>query len=133
MGLRRKKPQQLTEAELRLMNVVWRKGRATVAEVAAELPKELGLAYNTVLTTMRILEAKGYLRHSKAKDARAFVYRAAVDREQASRSAVRHLLGRFFGDSPEALVLSLLEDEALGESELEKIRNLLRAEKGEHR
>src|SRR5579863_3790728 len=68
-------PPPLTEAELRLMKIVWQKGHATVAEVAAALPKELDLAYNTVLTTLRILETKGYLRHAKAKDARAFVYR----------------------------------------------------------
>jgi predicted transcriptional regulator len=69
-----KKPTQLTGAELRLMQILWQKGRATVSEVAAALPKELDLAYNTVLTTLRILESKGYLRHSKAKDGRAFVY-----------------------------------------------------------
>lgn len=127
----RKKPPHLTEAELRLMNVVWQKGRATVAEVAAALPKELDLAYNTVLTTMRILEAKGYVRHSNARDGRAFVYRPAVGRPEATRNAVRHLLGRFFGDSPQALVLNLLEDEALSETELQKIRELLRDGKGE--
>jgi predicted transcriptional regulator len=127
----RKKPPHLTEAELRLMNVVWQKGRATVAEVAAALPKDLDLAYNTVLTTLRILETKGYVRHSNAKDGRAFVYRPAVGRPEATRNAVRHLLGRFFGDSPQALVLNLLEDETLGETELQKIRELLRDGKGE--
>jgi BlaI family transcriptional regulator, penicillinase repressor len=124
----RKKPPHLTEAELRLMNVVWQKGRATVAEVVAALPKNLDLAYNTVLTTLRILDAKGYVRHSKAKDGRAFVYRPAVGRVDATRNAVRQLLRRFFGDSPEALVLNLLEDETLGETELQKIRKLLRKE-----
>jgi len=127
----RKKPPQLTEAELRLMQIVWQKGHTTVSEVAAALPKELDLAYNTVLTTLRILETKGYLRHSKAKDARAFVYRPVVDRLEATHNAVRQLLGRFFGDSPEALVLNLLEDETLGETELNKIRMLLQQSKGE--
>jgi predicted transcriptional regulator len=127
----RKKPPPLTEAELRLMNVVWRLGKATVAEVAAALPKDLDLAYNTVLTTLRILEAKGYLRHAKAKDARAFVFRPVVGRMEATRSAVRQLLGRFFGDSPEALVLNLLEDDTLSHAELEKIRKLLQQSKGE--
>ena len=121
----RNQPPPLTEAELRLMRILWTKGRATVAEVAADLPKELDLAYNTVLTTMRILETKGYVRHEKAKDARAFVYVPLVVREQATRSAVRQLLRRFFGDSPEALVLNLLDDETIGESELKKIRKLL--------
>lgn len=126
----RKKPPHLTEAELRLMQIVWQKGRATVAEVAAALPKGLDLAYNTVLTTMRILEAKGYLRHAKAKDARAFVYRPVVGRVEATRNAVRQLLGRFFGDSPEALVLNLLEDETLGDAEVKKIRKLIEQSAG---
>ena len=129
--MQQKKRPELTAAELRLMNLIWPKGRATVAEVAAALPNELHLAYNTVLTTMRILESKGYLRHAKAKDGRAFVYIAKVDRVEAKRNAVRHLLGRFFGDSPESLVLNLLEDETLGEQELTKIRQLLKERKGE--
>jgi BlaI family transcriptional regulator, penicillinase repressor len=126
-----KKPTQLTGAELRLMQILWQKGRATVSEVAAELPKELDLAYNTVLTTLRILEAKGYVRHSKTKDARAYVYRPVVGRVEATRSAVRQLLGRFFGNSPEALVLNLLEDDALGEDELQRIRKLLDRRRGD--
>ena len=80
-----------------------------------------------------LLEAKGYLRHAKAKDARAFVYRPVVGRLEATRNAVRQLLGRFFGDSPEALVLNLLEDETLGEVELMKIRRLLQQSKGERK
>ena len=121
----RKKSPNLTESELRLMDVVWRKGSATVAEVAKELPQEPELAYNTVLTTMRILEVKGYLRHTKAKEGRAFVYRAEVGRKEAVRTAVRHLISRFFRNSPEALVLNLLEDEELGVDELRRIRMLI--------
>jgi len=124
-----KKPSHLTEAELRIMKIVWKKERATVAEVAASLSSELNLAYNTVLTTMRILETKGYLKHAKAKDARAFVYQPVVDRMEATRNAVRHLLRRFFSDSAEALVLNLLEDDVLEDAELKKIRKLLQ-EKG---
>jgi predicted transcriptional regulator len=124
--LPRPKSPNLTEAELRLMDVIWDKGRATVSEVAEALPKELDLAYNTVLTTLRILEDKGYLKHTKPKEGRAFVYRAVVSREQASRSAVKHLLRRFFGNSAEALVLNLLEDEDLGERELARVRELLK-------
>jgi len=123
-----KKPSHLTEAELRIMNIVWEKEKATVADVVASLPRELNLAYNTVLTTMRILENKGYLKHAKAKDARAFVYRPVVARMDATRNAVRHLLRRFFGDSAEALVLNILEDGVIDEIELKNIRKLL--EKG---
>lgn len=122
----RKKSPHLTEAEQRLMEVLWKKGSATVAEVADALPKKLGLAYNTVLTTLRILEEKGYLRHSRPKDARAFVYAPVVTRAEASQSALQQLLRRFFGNSPEALVLNLLEDEKLGEEERKRIRELLK-------
>ena len=121
----RKKSLNLTEAEFRLMDVIWEKGQATVGEVADALPQDLGLAYNTVLTTLRILEEKGYLRHTKAKEGRAFVYQAVVGRDEASRSAVRHLVSRFFRNSPELLVLNLLEDEELRAKELRRIRALI--------
>ncbi|MDR3702894.1 MAG: BlaI/MecI/CopY family transcriptional regulator [Candidatus Sulfopaludibacter sp.] len=121
----RKKSLNLTDAELRLMDVIWEKGSATVGEVAEALPKEPGLAYNTVLTTLRILEEKGYLEHTKSKEGRAFVYRALVGRNEAGRNAVRYLVSRFFRNSPELLVLNLLEDENLDTGELARIRALL--------
>ena len=124
----RKKSPNLTEAELRLMDVIWDKGEATVSEVAEALPRDLGLAYNTVLTTMRILEEKGFLRHTKSKEGRAFVYRAVVGRDEAGRSAVRYLVSRFFRNSPELLVLNLLENEELSGKELGRIRAMLAGE-----
>jgi len=123
--LARTKSPHLTEAELRLMDVLWEKGAATVGEVAESLPKELGLAYNTVLTTLRILDEKGYVRHTKSKEGRAFVYSPRVGRDEAGRSAVRYLVSRFFRNSPELLVLNLLKDEKLSEKELGRIRTLL--------
>jgi predicted transcriptional regulator len=122
----RKKSLNLTEAELRLMDVLWEKGSATVGEISEALPKKPDLAYNTVLTTMRILEDKGYVQHRKPKEGRAFIYEPVVSREVASRSAIRHLLGRFFKNSAEALVLNLLEDEDLSESERKRIQSLLK-------
>jgi predicted transcriptional regulator len=124
--LARKKSPNLTESELRLMEIIWKKGSATVAEVAGALPKSLDLAYNTVLTTLRILEDKGYLRHTTAKDSRAFIYSPLVSREQARHRAVRLLLKRFFGDSPKALVLNLIEDEEINDTELKRVRHLLK-------
>jgi len=126
--LARKKSPHLTEAELRLMDVIWDMGSATVAGVADSLPKDLGLAYNTVLTTLRILEEKGYLAHTKKDDARAFVYQAVVGREEAGRNAVRYLVTRFFRNSPELLVLNLLEDEQLSGRELARIRRMVAGE-----
>ena len=124
----RQRSQNLTEAELRLMNVLWDKGSCTVSEVADALPKDLGLAYNTVLTTMRILEDKGYVSHTKPEEGRAFVYRARMGRDEAGRNAVRHLVSRFFQNSPELLVLNVLNDEDLSHGELERIRELIAGE-----
>ncbi len=120
----RKKSVNLTDAELRLMEVIWQRGASTVADVADTLPQ---LAYSTVLTTLRILEEKGYLTHTK--EGRAFVYAPVVDRAEASRSAVRHLLGRFFGNRPDLLVLNMIEDEAITHDELERLKQLIREEK----
>lgn len=119
----RKKSQTLTEAELPIMEVLWDRGVATVGEVAEGLSKDRAVAYNTVLTLMRILERKGYVQHTK--DGRAFVYQPVVDRGEASRTAVRQLLNRFFNDSPELLVLNLLHDEAIDEQEIERLRGLI--------
>jgi predicted transcriptional regulator len=107
------------------MDVLWDRSAATVGEVAEALPKELNLAYNTVLTTLRILEEKGYVEHTKAKEGRAFVYHPLIGRDEASRSAVRHLVSQFFRNSPELLILNLLKHEELSLRELRRIRSLL--------
>ncbi len=113
----------LTEAELRLMNVLWEKGSATVQQVLDALPQDPPLAYNSVLTTMRILERKGYAKH--VMDGRAHVYAPVVGREEASRFEVKHLLNRFFKNSHELLVLNLIEDETIDKAELKRLRDLL--------
>jgi BlaI family transcriptional regulator, penicillinase repressor len=117
----------LTEAELRVMEVLWRKRSATVQQVLDALPAKPALAYNSVLTTIRILEKKGYISH--VKDSRAHVYMPLIGRNEASRFEVRHLLSRFFRNSREQLVLNILEDESIDAQELERLRQLLR-EKG---
>ena len=113
----------LTEGELRLMEVLWKTRRATVADVTEAL-KEHKLAYSTVLTTMRILEQKGYVKHTEA--GRAFVYEPLVDRDVASRRAVQQVLRRFFNGSPALLALRLLEDEKIDTDELERLRAQIR-------
>ena len=118
----RKKSQTLTEAELRLMDVLWQKGRGTVAEVAAELPPP-PIAYNTVLTTMRILEQKGYVRHEE--EGRAYVYIPIVQRDEASSTALHQLLNRFFGDSPAALALKLVENKHLDHDEIARLKAMI--------
>ena len=119
-----RKSATLTEAELRLMDVLWQRGSATVQEVLDSLPADQPLAYNSVLTTIRILEKKGYLGHTK--DGRAYVYRPIVERQDATRSEVRHLISRFFKDSHEMLVLNILEDESIDADELRRLRGLLK-------
>ena len=111
----------LTEAELRIMNVLWRRGSATVQQVVDALPEEL--AYNSVLTTVRILEKKGYLQHFK--HGRAHVYAPLIERNEASRSEIRHLVSRFFKNSHEQLVLNILEDRGVSPEELERLKDML--------
>lgn len=113
----------LTEAELRLMEILWTKGASTVHQVLQALPAQPTLAYNSVLTTIRILEKKGYVQHSK--DGRAHVYAPLVGRQEATRSAVRSLVNRFFQNSHELLVLNLLEDKSINAEELKRLNNLL--------
>jgi predicted transcriptional regulator len=113
----------LTEAELRLMDVLWQQGPSTVQQVLEALPVKSPLAYNSVLTTIRILEKKGYVRH--IKDGRAYIYRALVEREEASRSEIRHLAHRFFQNSHEMLVLNILEERGVDAEELNRLRQLL--------
>ena len=113
----------LTEAELRLMDVLWQQGPSTVQQVLDALPKKSQLAYNSVLTTIRILEKKGYARH--IKDGRAHVYRPLVARSEATRSEISHLAHRFFKNSHEMLVLNILEDRGVDADELQRLRQLL--------
>jgi predicted transcriptional regulator len=119
----RKTSQTLTEAELRIMQVLWQKGPGTVQQVLDVMPGDTALAYNTVLTTIRILERKGYIEHSK--DGRAHVYSPLVAEEEASRSEIRHLVSRFFRNSHEDLVLNILEDRGVDPKELERLRKML--------
>jgi predicted transcriptional regulator len=119
-----RKSATLTEAELRLMDVLWQKGRATIQQVLDSLPAKQPLAYNSVLTTIRVLEKKGYVGH--VKDGRAHVYEPIVERQEATRSEVRHLISRFFKDSHELLVLNILEDKSLDTDELGRLRSLLK-------
>jgi BlaI family transcriptional regulator, penicillinase repressor len=111
----------LTEAELRIMEVLWRKGSGTVQQVLDWLTSPL--AYNSVLTTIRTLEKQGHVRH--AKDGRAHVYEPIIGREEATRSEVRHLVGRFFRNSHEALILNILQDGAIDAADLKRLREML--------
>lgn len=123
-----RKSETLTEAELRLMDVLWLKGSATVQQVLDALPQKPALAYNSVLTTIRVLENKGYVKH--VKDGRAHIYIPTVERQEATRSEIRHLVTRFFKDSHELLVLNILEDRGIEAKELRRLRQLLQTSGG---
>lgn len=118
-----KKSITLTEAELRLMKILWQRGESVVSDLVAAMPEGETLAYNSVLTTVRILEQKGYVDHRQ--DGRAFVYRPCVQEHEASRSEVRHVLNRFFGNSRERLLLSLLGDEEISPAELQRLKDAI--------
>jgi BlaI family transcriptional regulator, penicillinase repressor len=113
----------LTDAEARVMAVLWQSGPAAVADVVAALKVKHGITYSTVQTMLRILETKGYVTHEKV--ARAFIYRAIVDQGQARRRALKHLVGRLFNGSPSLLVLNMLEDEDLDPEELKQLKKLI--------
>jgi BlaI family transcriptional regulator, penicillinase repressor len=113
----------LTVAELRIMNVLWLKGSGTVQAILDTLPEKPALAYNSVLTTIRVLERKGYIAHSK--DGRAHVYVPMVGRKEATRTEISHLVSRFFKDSHEQLVLNILEERGIEADELDRLREML--------
>lgn len=115
-----KRSNTLTEAELRIMRILWDRGESLVSELVAALPENTPLAYTSVLTTVRVLERKGYVRHRQ--EGRAFVYGPRVAEHEASRSEVRHMLHRFFGNSRERLLLTLLGDEEVPAEELRRLK-----------
>ena len=113
----------LTDAEARVMSVLWRKEPATVADVVAALKKKRPVAYSTVQTILRILEEKGYVTHEKV--ARAFVFRPRVDERQARRRALKHVASRLFNDSLGQLVLNVLEDGQIDGEELSRLKKMI--------
>jgi len=101
------------------MEVLWRKGPATVHQLMDSLPAKPALAYNSVLTTIRILEKKGYVKHEK--EGRAHVYTPLVGKQEATRFEIKNLVGRFFRNSHELLVLNILEDKSMSAEKLERL------------
>lgn len=119
---RRRSP-SLTDAEARVMSVVWQKGTASVADVVAAFKKKRAVSYSTVQTILRILEEKGYVSHEKV--ARAFIYHPRVDERQARQRALKHLVTRLFNGSPSLLVLNVLEDEQIDAEELSRVKKFI--------
>jgi predicted transcriptional regulator len=120
-----KKSITLTEAELRLMKMLWQRGESAVGELVAAMPEGSALAYNSVLTTIRILEQKGYVHHRQ--EGRAFLYSPSIPEHEASKTEVRHIMQRFFGNSRERLLLSLLGDDEITPDELRRLKEAIAA------
>jgi BlaI family penicillinase repressor len=119
----RKRSPTLTDGETKIMNVLWEKGRATVADIMAGLPPGQRVAYNTVQTMLRILEQKNYVAHEQV--GRAFDYRPLVERTAARQRALGHLVNALFDGSPSLLVLDVLKDERLNADEIKRLKRLV--------
>ena len=119
----RPRSQSLTDAELRVMNVLWRRGRANVGGVVDELPGPERPAYNTVLTILRILERKEYVTHEK--EGRAFTFSPVVDQGEERRRVLSNVLRRFFDGSPALLVQDLLGHERVGTDEIRTVLDMI--------
>jgi predicted transcriptional regulator len=116
------KTRSLTKAELRIMQVLWKKRRATVADVQAAESQQR-LAYTTVLTMLRILEQKGAVK--RELEGRAHVYYPAFEQDEAARTAVRDVVQSFFANSKTALAMRLIAEEKPDGEELARIKELI--------
>jgi predicted transcriptional regulator len=117
-----------TDREADIMHVLWERGPSVVGDVQKHLKDKL--AYTTVLTILRTLESKGYVRHEE--EGRQHRYFAAVQRQAAQKSALKHLLAKFFKDSSELLFARLVSDHKLSPEEIRRMRKLL-ADKSQER
>lgn len=113
----------LTPAELKVMQVLWRLGPSSAADVVRALHGRRGPQDSTVRTILRILERKGYVRHQR--DGRTFVYQTVVQEDQAQRGALKEVISRFFENSPERLVLNLLRNDDVSPQELARLKKLV--------
>lgn len=105
------------------MKLLWERGESAVSDLVSGLADTIPLAYTSVLTTIRILEKKGYVRHRQ--DGRAFLYSPCIAEDAAGKSEVRQVLQRFFGNSRERLLLSLLGDDEITEEELKRLKTAI--------
>lgn len=105
------------------MKILWSRGESLVSDLVAAMPQDAPLAYTSVLTTVRILEQKGYVRHRQ--EGRAFLYSPCIAQHEATRFEVNHLLHRFFGNSRERLLLTLLGEGDITPDELERLKSAI--------
>lgn len=114
-----------TRQELEILKIVWRLGQATVRDVYEELRRRRSLAYTTVMTTMNIMEAKGYL--ARRLRGRAYVYRAAAGRRAMVRRMVRDFIRRVFDGSTDMLLAHLVDEGQVSPQQWQRVARLIRA------
>jgi BlaI family transcriptional regulator, penicillinase repressor len=116
---------EMGELQLAVMNVLWTKKRATVAEVLEALPGERSPAYTTVLTVLRNLEKRGMVKHAQVEGTRKHSYRPIVSAHDTRGDILHDVLNRLFAGSPALLIKHLLTTEGFGLDELREIRQVL--------
>jgi predicted transcriptional regulator len=114
----------LTDHELELMRIIWERGEATVRDVYEDLLRRRKIAYTTVMTTMKTLEKKGHLKSSL--QSRAFLYRPAQPKTKVMRDLVRHFIDRVFEGSAQPLLVHLLKEKHISESDVAYIGRLVK-------
>ena len=129
MSVMKKPARVLGLQELQIMKVVWDRGRVTVRDVYEALRAHRQVAYTTVMTTMNILDRKGFLKRIPGED-RAFVYEPARSRQQVMRATVKEFIDRVFGGSANPLMLHLIEDQHLTGKDLDELRCAIRKKGG---
>jgi BlaI family transcriptional regulator, penicillinase repressor len=112
----------LTACEAEVMNVVWSQSPVTVQDVVDAIPRQL--AYTTVMTTMKILEDKGFIARGR-KRGRAYTYNALVSCESASSTTASEMANRFFDGSVKSLVLSLIKTRQITQQDLAELRDAI--------
>jgi len=115
---------KLTTQQIEIMKVVWQLGNATVRDVYESLREQRSIAYTTVMTTMKTMEARGHLK--KRVEGRAFVYQAIEPQNSALRRIVGEFLDKFFNGAAEPLLAHLVQEQRLSQKDLNKVSKMIR-------
>jgi predicted transcriptional regulator len=113
----------LTEAELELMTILWKKGESSVNEVIEQLPPDRPAAYTTISTILRILEQKGFVR--ARKEGRGHLYIPNIEKDEYESRSIKDMVDRVFDGAPVALARQLLQTERLSSEDLDELRRLI--------
>ncbi len=112
-----------TEHELSILMILWRKSPLSIAEILEQFSKHPAPAYSSILTAVRLMEKKGYIRHSK--EGKAFLYSPVLKQERYQRTELKKITDRFFGGSAFALAVNLVKDESLNATERAQLKKIL--------